>query len=108
MSLQGRWRIVEMPDYTDDDPDMVEPAYILLDANGSGEFTFGCVTGQIWAGGTGDSLGFSWGGSDEGIEVNGDGWAELQPDSSLTGEICFHNGDDASFIARRELSSTAC
>ena len=108
MSVLGRWRIVEMPDYTADYPDMVEPAYILFESNGSGDFAFGCVTGQIWARGASDSVAFSWGGSDEMTEVNGDGWAELQPDGSLKGEICFHNGDDANFTARREPSSTAC
>ena len=108
MSALGRWRIVAMPDYTADYPDMVEPAYLLFKANGSGEFAFGCVTGQIWAGGTGGSVAFAWEGSDERSEVNGDGWAELQPDGSLKGEICFHNGDDTTFVARRERSSTAC
>ena len=33
--------------------------------------------------------------------ANGDGWAELQQDGSLEGEICLHNGDDIPFIARR-------
>lgn len=28
MSLAGRWRIVAMPDYVEDYPDMMEPAYI--------------------------------------------------------------------------------
>jgi hypothetical protein len=30
MSLQGRWRIIEMPGYEADYPDMMEPAYILF------------------------------------------------------------------------------
>ena len=47
MSLAGRWRIVAMPDYVEDYPDMMEPAYILFDGNGSGEFAFGCVTGHL-------------------------------------------------------------
>ena len=34
-----------MPDYVEDYPDMVEPAYILFKHNGSGAFVFGCVTG---------------------------------------------------------------
>jgi hypothetical protein len=29
MSILGKWRIVEMPDYTDDYPNMMGPAYIL-------------------------------------------------------------------------------
>jgi hypothetical protein len=39
----------------------------------------------------------------------GDGWAELQDDGSIEGEICLVNGDDIPFIARRsKTSSTAC
>jgi hypothetical protein len=95
MNLLGRWRIVEMPDYTDDYPDMIEPA-------------FGCVTGQIFGGGNTDAVEFAWTGNDEMDEANGGGWAELQPDGSLKVQICFHNGDDANFIARRQTSSTAC
>ena len=30
MSLKGKWRIVQMPDFEADHPDMVEPAYILF------------------------------------------------------------------------------
>jgi hypothetical protein len=105
MTMLGRWRIVEMPDYVEDYPDMVEPAYILFEENGSGEFAFGCVTGQIFGGGT---LSFSWTGNDESDQVEGDGWAELHPDGSLRGAICFHGGDEANFIARRDTSSTAC
>lgn len=48
MSLQGKWRIVEMPDYTDGYRDMDEPAYIVFDKTG-GEFVFGCVTcAHLW------------------------------------------------------------
>jgi len=108
MNVLGRWRITEMPDYTDDYPDMMGPAYILFEDHGSGEFAFGCVTGQIFAAGNGDAAEFSWTGNDEMDEAHGDGWAELQPDGSLTGAICFHNGDEANFIARPDTSSTAC
>ncbi|MFC3322535.1 hypothetical protein [Mesorhizobium cantuariense] len=108
MSLVGRWRIVEMPDYVEDYPDMAEPAHILFEANGSGEFAFGCVTGEIFGGGDGNHVAFSWQGNDEMDEAQGDGWAEIQPDGSIVGQICFHNGDEADFIARRWTSSTAC
>ena len=33
--------------YISDYPDMVEPAFILFDGKGGGEFVFGCVTGAI-------------------------------------------------------------
>jgi hypothetical protein len=39
MSLLGKWRITAMPDYDEDYPDMVEPAYIL----------FGKASGEGWA-----------------------------------------------------------
>ena len=29
-----------------------------------------------------------------------DGWAELQPDGSITGQIYFHGGDEANFVAQ--------
>lgn len=83
-------------------------AYILFEANGSGEFAFGCVTGQIFGGADIDAVEFSWSGNDEMDDAQGDGWAELQPDGSLHGAICFHRGDEANFIARPWTSSTAC
>lgn len=108
MSVLGRWRILQMPDYEDDFPDMMEPAYILFEPNGYGEFAFGCVTGQIFAGGDADAIEFAWTGNDEMDEASGSGWAEIQPDDSLHGAINFNHGDEASFTARRWTSSTAC
>lgn len=108
MTLQGRWRIVELTGWDDDYKDLVEPAYILFEAT-SGEFAFGCVTGAFAGGGQHDAVEFDWDGGDEMDEVNGSGWAELQPDDSLEGEIHVHNGDDIPFIARRwATTSTAC
>ena len=108
MSIAGRWRIVAMPDYVEDYPDMLEPAYIEFAANGSGEFAFGCVTGQIFGAGDGNHVAFSWQGNDEMDEAQGDGWAEIQSDGSVVGQICFHNGDEADFAARKWTSLTPC
>lgn len=109
MSLKGKWRIIEMPDFEADYPDMVEPAYILFEDNGSGEFAFGCCIGHIWEASSTEatSIHFSWDGNDEMAEVCGDGAAELQPDGSLHGEICYRHGDEWTFIAQRWTSSTA-
>ena len=108
MSVLGKWRITQMPDYTEDFPDMMEPAYILFELV-RGEFAFGCVTGHIFGGGDFDAIQFDWEGNDEMEEACGSGWAELQDDGSLKGEICLVNGDDIPFIARRsKTSSTAC
>jgi hypothetical protein len=107
--VKGKWRIFKMPDYTSDFPDMVEPAYILFDGMGGGEFAFGCVTGTIHGAGDTDSVTFSWDGHDEMDEARGDGAAESQPDGSLNGQICFHRGDEAEFTARPwKTSSTTC
>jgi hypothetical protein len=100
VSVQGKWRITKMPDYDDDFPDMMEPAYILFGKSG-GEFAFGGVTGAIHGICDGNSVEFTWSGNDEMDEASGDGWAEVQEDGSLEGQICFHNGDEADFIARR-------
>jgi hypothetical protein len=108
MSVLGRWRIVEMPDYESGYPDMMEPAYILFGASGAGEFAFGCVTGHIFGAAEGDAVEFGWKGNDEMDEASGDGWAEIRADGSLQGEICFSNGDEAAFVAKRATSSTAC
>jgi hypothetical protein len=107
--MKGKWRITKMSDYTPDYADMIEPAYILFDGKGGGEFAFGCVTGAIHGAGNATQVTFSWAGNNEMDEANGDGWAELQPNGSLRGQICFHSGDEADFIARPwATSSTAC
>jgi hypothetical protein len=106
--MKGKWRIVKMPDYTPDYPDMIEPAYILFDGEGGGEFAFGCVTGAIHGAGNTRNIEFSWDGNDEMNEASGHGWVELQPNNRLKGQICFHGGDEADFTAKPwKTSSTA-
>jgi hypothetical protein len=108
MSIQGKWRIVEMPDYQSDFPDMVESAYILFDKS-RGEFAFGCVTGEIHGTASGNAVEFTWSGSDEMDETSGEGWAQLREDGALEGQISFLQGDEANFIAHRwDIFSTAC
>lgn len=105
----GKWRIVEMPDYEAGFRDMMEPAYILFDGNGGGEFAFGGVPGVIYGADASNTIEFTWDGNDEMDETRGDGWAELQPDGTITGQICFHGGSEANFSARPwATSSTAC
>ena len=101
MSVRGRWRLVETPGY-----DLaVAGAYILFDEAGG----FDCLTGSIHGSFDADAVEFNWEGNDEMEQASGDGWAELQDDGSLEGEICLIKGDDIPFIARRsKTSSTAC
>jgi hypothetical protein len=108
--MKGKWRITRMPDYVADYPGMMEPAYILFDGQGGGEFAFGCVTGAIYGAGDAEATAveFTWDGNDEMDSASGDGWAKLTPNGALKGQISFHNGDDANFSARPWTSSTAC
>jgi hypothetical protein len=98
--LSGKWRIVGIEVRDKDFLDMLEPAYIAFDGKGSGEFLFGCVVAGLDCDDASDSVDFTWSGHDEMDEASGDGWAELQADGSLTGEICFHNSDESAFKAR--------
>jgi hypothetical protein len=104
MSLRGRWRVIETPGY-----DMAGAgSYIGFDQNG-GEFALDCLTGSFYGSCEGDGVAFEWDGNDEMNETSGSGWAELQPDGSLEGEITLQNGDDIPFTAHRQTtSSTAC
>jgi len=107
--MKGKWRIIKMPDYTSDFPDLVEKAHILFDGKGSGEFAFGCITGALYGAADLDAVEFDWNGNDEMDEASGDGWAEIQPDGSIIGQICFQGGDEIDFTAKTwKTSSTAC
>jgi hypothetical protein len=102
MSVRGQWRVVETPEY-----DMAGPnSYILFNKDG-GEFALDCLTGCIHGRCDGDAVEFDWSGNNEMDDAAGNGWAAIQSDGTLEGEICLQNGDDIRFIARR-ISSTAC
>lgn len=97
MSIRGKWRVVETPGY-----DMSgRGSYIRFDDEG-GEFVLDCLTGSIYGACEGGAVEFEWSGNNEMDEASGDGWAELQQDGTLQGEINLHSGDDIPFIARRQ------
>lgn len=81
--------------------DMIESAYIEFKANGFGEFKFGCVLGGLNCTLYTDAAEFTWEGSDEMDRVSGDGWAELDDDGTINGEISFHLGDESTFKGRK-------
>jgi hypothetical protein len=104
MSLLGKWLVVETPGYNMP----VAGAYISFDNEG-GEFTIDCLTGSIHGACEGDAVAFDWEGNDEMERARGEGWAELQDDGTLQGELCLDNGDEIPFIAcRTKTSSTPC
>jgi hypothetical protein len=104
MSVRGKWRVVETPDY-----DMAGPGSYILLAEDGGEFALDCLTGSIQGRCEGDAVEFIWDGSDEMEPATGHGWAEKMDDGLLEGEICLEGGDHIPFIARRsDTFSTAC
>lgn len=80
-------------------------AYIHLHENGSGNFQFGLVTGQM-EGKTVKGKGeeryeFTWDGFDEGDRICGTGWINLLKEDEVEGEIRIHLGDRSKFRARK-------
>jgi hypothetical protein len=100
-SLIGKWRITEMGLWDNDYLDMLERADIRFQRNGLGEFKFGCVACGIDCGFSADDAEFTFQGHDEMEEVSGSGWAKLNDDGTLSGEISFHLGDESTFKARK-------
>ncbi len=99
--LLGRWRITEMELWDTDFVDMLKPAHITFEAKGGGEFGFGAVRGDLDCRYGPDGVRFTWEGFDEMDLAFGAGSAKLALDGSLTGEIRFHGGNEATFEARR-------
>ena len=101
----GRWRITSMELWDTDAIDLVEPASIEFDRDGTGRFGFIAVDGWMDCRETTRDgrpcVEFTWEGSDEGDQVTGRGWAALAEDGALDGRIFFHLGDDSGFHAVR-------
>jgi len=76
-------------------------SYILFDGQG-GEFVLDLPHGSIHGACEGEAVEFEWSANNEMDEASGDGWAELQQDGTLQGQISLHSGDDIPFIARRK------
>ncbi|MFO0887842.1 MAG: hypothetical protein U0790_01720 [Isosphaeraceae bacterium] len=100
--ILGRWRIAWMEEWDQDFLDEEVEGYIAFEKNGTGEFQFGYVQGQIdhrEAERDGKpAVEFSWDGNDEMDRAQGRGWAVLNGEE-LEGRIFFHLGDDSAFRA---------
>ncbi len=107
-ALIGRWRIVAADLWESDYLDLVEPAALVIRADGQGEIAFGARQASLDVDYGPDEIGFTWAGFDEMDEVSGSSSAELQADGSLQIEFEYHNGDDAVLRAVPDPSSTAC
>ncbi|WP_306356289.1 MULTISPECIES: hypothetical protein [unclassified Nocardia] len=102
-ALLGRWRIAEMDNWDLDAIELAGPGYIEFRRDGTGAFSFICVTGELDCrperpSGR-DGVGFSWEGFDEGDPVSGRGWAVPSVDGGVDGYLTFHLGDESGFRA---------
>jgi hypothetical protein len=100
--ILGRWRIVGSGIWDEAYLDLVGPAAIVFEADGHGEFAFGCIQASMDLEYARTIVFFRWAGFDEGDEVAGSGSAELNDDGTLEIELSFDNGDDALLTARRQ------
>ncbi len=110
--LSGKWKIIEMPDLTEDylaeskDPHM----RLTFSRRGrvSGHYQYGLCQGELDGEVIAEREGmplemrFSFEGLDEMEQVNGYGVAVLSDDGkTLTGKLHYHLGDDWRFTCRR-------
>ena len=99
--ILGWWRIFESDIWDGDYLNLVDRATIAFEANGRGEFAFGCIqAGMVLEYGR-TIVFFRYSGCDEGDKVTGSGSAELNDDGTLEIELSFDNGDDVVLKARR-------
>jgi hypothetical protein len=101
-SFIGRWRIVEMELWDQEFIDLEGPGHITFARGGVGELRFGAVNVTLdWRLAAKENrVDFTFEGFDEGDEVSGRGWAELEG-RKLTGRIAFHQGDESGLVAQK-------
>lgn len=94
-NFKGRWEITEMDNWD------VEPGWFIeFDGKSYGSFHFICVEACIDYGMYSDKRAeFTFHGSDEGDEIFGRGWAEIDG-VNLKGYLYFHQGDKSGFKAK--------
>jgi hypothetical protein len=102
--LMGRWRIIGMDLWEQDDIDLVAPGFIEFGRSHRGSLGFIAVQGGIdWRAVLRDGqpgAEFAWG-----DPVAGRGWTVVEEGGSLRGHIYFHLGDDSGFRAERMEAS---
>jgi len=109
VKYEGTWHITEMEMWDEDYLNMEVQAYIRIRRDGSGDFQFGLVSGQIDGEviktADGDRFEFTWDGNDECDEASGSGWLEMESRNKLEGKIKIHHGDSSTLAAERAPKS---
>jgi len=110
--LLGRWRLTRMSNWDNGFMDEESPAFIEFTrkrghpGSGGGSLHFGSIQVEIdWRPEQRQSrsgVAFTFEGHDEMDPTIGRGWAAVQADGTLKGQIYFHQGDDSAFWAKRQ------
>lgn len=100
--LSGKWKVVEVGDWEEEEVDESEPAIFEIRQDGKGSVSFMAMHGELdWKMDDpqdGARIDFSFMGDDDGTEVFGRGWAELEG-GEVDGEILYFQGDSYAFHA---------
>jgi len=103
--IEGRWRIVETELWDREALDLVVPAYIRFDRKGLGEMQViaigASIDYRVEQREDAAVLQFSWSGFDEMDATSGRAWARIDGDT-MRGKLFIHQGDESTFVARRE------
>jgi hypothetical protein len=103
--IEGRWRIVETELWDREALDLVVPAYISFDRQGLGEMQLiaigASIDYRVEQRDDATVLEFSWSGFDEMDATSGRAWARIDGDT-MRGKLFIHQGDESTFVARRE------
>ncbi|NDW04447.1 hypothetical protein [Jiella pacifica] len=98
--LVGKWRILSTEMWDREALDSCGPAYFLFGER-EGEARLIVMELSLDCGFSNTMVHFDFHGSDEGMEISGDGFAELREDGLIEGEISLRDGDESMYVARR-------
>ena len=100
----GKWFIIEMEAWDQDYVNMEVPGHFTFNKDGTGQFQFGLVQGEmdcrVESKNGKERIEFSWEGQEEMDSASGRGWALIE-NEELRGRIFIHLGDDSAFRAKR-------
>ncbi len=110
MEFLGDWRIIETDVWESDALDLIQPAHLSIESDGTGSLAFIAIIADVdyrveHRDGV-PHLEFSWEGLSEGDPICGRAWARLEGDE-LQGRLYIHGSDDSKFVARRPASDSS-
>lgn len=116
-ALTGKWRVVELPDLSEDYLGLTPDPHVQLKVSKTGEvdgtYQFGLQSGELdgkveTAENGSPRITFTFEGNDEMDPVHGFGTATLTATNALTGEMRYHMSDTDRFTWERGRPRSRC